>query len=152
MIKLIATVFGIGYIKGGGTFASIFTCLLVYYVLPADFTMNPWLVIPAFALVMVLGVVSGNIVEKEWGKDSYRVVIDEVAGMLLTMFFMPCTALNLLIGLVLFRFFDMVKPLYIRKMEGLPGGLGVMMDDVLAGIYAAIVLQVIVQLLPASIS
>jgi phosphatidylglycerophosphatase A len=54
----------------------------------------------------------------------------------------PITIPSLLAGLVLFRFFDIVKPLYIRRMEQLPGGVGVMMDDVLAGIYANVLLQI----------
>jgi phosphatidylglycerophosphatase A len=72
------------------------------------------------------------------------VVIDEVAGMLITLIFIPITLKCVLTGLVLFRFFDITKPLFIRKMESLPKGWGVMADDVLAGIYAHIVLTIIV--------
>jgi phosphatidylglycerophosphatase A len=81
-----------------------------------------------------------------WGKDSSKVVIDEVAGMLITLLFIPVTVNNLMVGLLLFRFFDIAKPLGIRKMEDLPKGWGVMADDVLAGIYAHIVLLVLVNL------
>ncbi|RZK12716.1 MAG: phosphatidylglycerophosphatase A, partial [Hymenobacter sp.] len=56
--------------------------------------------------------------------------------------FVPITTTSLLVGLVLFRLFDIAKPLYIRRMEQLPGGVGVMMDDVLAGIYANLLLQI----------
>lgn len=80
----------------------------------------------------------------EWGKDPSKVVIDEVIGMWITMIFIPFSWTNLLFGFILFRFFDIAKPLGVRKMENLKGGTGVMMDDVLAGIYANIVLQVIV--------
>jgi phosphatidylglycerophosphatase A len=83
--------------------------------------------------VLALGVRSAGKWKPEWGKDSYRVVIDEVAGMCLTLLFVPVRWPYLLIGLLLFRFFDIAKPLYIRKMEHLNGGWGVMMDDVLAG-------------------
>jgi phosphatidylglycerophosphatase A len=76
------------------------------------------------------------------GKDSYRVVIDEVAGMWVSLLFVPITTPTLVAGLVLFRFFDITKPLYIRRMEKLPGGVGVMMDDVLAGVYTNILLQI----------
>ena len=64
--------------------------------------------------------------------------------MLVTMLFIPANLYLLLAGLVLFRFFDIVKPLGIRKMEDLKGGTGVMMDDVLAGVYANLVLQAVV--------
>jgi phosphatidylglycerophosphatase A len=104
--------------------------------------------LPVLSVVIVtvfitfLGIYVGNKVEPEWGKDSYRVVIDEVAGMLVTMLFLPANLYLLLAGLVLFRFFDILKPLGIRKMEALPGGTGVMMDDVLAGVYGNIILQI----------
>ena len=86
--------------------------------------------------------------EALWGKDSYRVVIDEVAGMCLTLLFVPVRWQYVLIGLLLFRFFDIAKPLYIRKMEALDGGWGVMMDDVLAGAYSNLILQLIVHAKP----
>ena len=144
MNKLIASIFGIGYIKGGGTLAAMVTCILLYISWQLLGFYNPFYLLIVTIVITLLGIYVGNRVEPYWGKDSYRVVIDEVAGMLVTMLFIPANLYYLLIGLVLFRFFDMVKPLYIRKMEDLPGGTGVMMDDVLAGVYANIVLQVVV--------
>jgi len=98
------------------------------------------------AAILVLGTWSAGKVEAAWGKDSSKVVIDEVAGMCLTLLFIPIKWQYVLIGLVLFRFFDIAKPLYIRRMEQLNGGWGVMLDDVLAGVYSNIVLQLIVLL------
>jgi len=86
--------------------------------------------------------------EAKWGKDSYRIVIDEVAGMCLSLLFIPVRWQYMVIGLLLFRFFDIAKPLYIRKMEQLHGGWGVMMDDMLAGLYSNLALQVIVLFKP----
>lgn len=86
---------------------------------------------------------SADRVEEIWGKDHNRVVIDEVAGMCITLLFVPLKWQYTLIGLVLFRFFDILKPFGIRKLEKLPGGWGVMADDVLAGIYANIILQLV---------
>jgi phosphatidylglycerophosphatase A len=68
-----------------------------------------------------------------------------VAGMMITLLFLPMTLKYVLAGLVLFRFFDIAKPLFIRKMELLPKGWGVMADDVLAGIYAHVLLAIIVE-------
>ncbi len=82
--------------------------------------------------------------EAEWGEDPSRVVIDEAAGMYLTLLAIPVRWQYILTGLVLFRFFDIAKPLYIRKMERIGGGWGIMMDDMLAGVYSNIILQVIV--------
>lgn len=141
--KLIATFFGIGYIrKGAGTVAAIAICLIWFFI-PASEINNHWQVFIT-AVVTVLGTWSGNVVDSIWGKDSNRVVIDEVAGMLITLLFIPVTIQYITAGLVLFRFFDILKPLFIRRMESLPKGWGVMADDVLAGIYAHIVLYAIV--------
>lgn len=93
-------------------------------------------------MITALGIWNGNKVEADWGKDSSKVVIDEIAGMCISLWFVPVTMGNVIIALILFRFFDIVKPLYIKRLEALPGGWGVMLDDVVAGIYANIVLQI----------
>jgi len=144
MNKAIASIFGIGFIKGGGTVAAVVTCAALYLLWMQPWFNNPLYLLVLTILVTVLGIYVGDKVEPYWGKDSYRVVIDEVSGMMVTMLFIPHNLYFLLAGLVLFRFFDIVKPLYIRRMEAFPGGVGVMMDDVLAGVYANIVLQAIV--------
>ena len=142
MNKLIASIFGIGYIKGGGTIAAAVTCGIIWLLWTGGVSQHVFL---AMCLVVTLiGVYFGNQVEPEWGKDSYRVVIDEVAGMWVSVLFLPKTLPLLIAGFILFRFFDIVKPLYIRRMEAFKGGWGVMLDDVLAGIYANVILQVVV--------
>ncbi|GAB3932228.1 phosphatidylglycerophosphatase A family protein [Mucilaginibacter myungsuensis] len=149
MNKLIATWFGIGYIKGGGTIAAAVTCALIWYLWwPTKAGQSHWLFFLLTVLITLLGIYVGDKVERFWGKDSYRVVIDEVSGMMVTMLFVPHNLWLLLAGFILFRFFDMVKPLYIRRLEALPGGTGVMMDDVLAGLYGNIVLQIIIVCFP----
>jgi phosphatidylglycerophosphatase A len=142
--RLISTMLGIGYIpKGGGTVAAAVCCIAWYFALKGgngDFGI-PVLITLA---LLALGVWSAGKVEPRWGKDSSRVVIDEAAGMCLTLLFVPVRWPYMIAGLLLFRFFDIAKPLYIRKMEQLNGGWGVMMDDVLAGIYANLILQLVV--------
>jgi phosphatidylglycerophosphatase A len=141
--KLAATVFGIGYLgKGVGTIAAFFACTCWYLL-----WQNNYLILPSVLLtiaIIALGIWSGNKVEPLWGKDHNRVVIDEVAGMFISLLFVPVTIPYILIGFILFRFFDILKPLFIRKLEMLPGGWGVMFDDILAGAYANIILQAIV--------
>jgi phosphatidylglycerophosphatase A len=142
VFKVIASVAGIGYVKGGGTVAAVACCLGLYLARGSGVTVH---LIPAGLLtagLLAVGTLAAQRVEPYWGKDSYRVVIDEVAGMWISLLFVPITSLRLLVGLVFFRFFDIVKPLYIRRAEKLPGGVGVMMDDVLAGVYANILLQI----------
>lgn len=141
MFKLIATCLGIGYLKGGGTVAAGACCLALHLAHAGGATWQPWPTAALTAGLLAVGTLAAQRVEPHWGKDSYRVVIDEVAGMWVGMLLVPITGPRLLLGLVLFRFFDMVKPLFISRLEALPGGVGVMADDVLAGIYTNLLLQ-----------
>ena len=137
--KLISTSFGIGYIgKGAGTAAAVACCICWYFIQP---TYLP--AVAATIVITLLGIWSSTHVETIWGSDPQRVVIDEVAGMCISLLFLPSTIKYVIAALILFRFFDIVKPLFIKKMENLPGGWGIMFDDVLAGIYANVLLQVV---------
>jgi phosphatidylglycerophosphatase A len=139
--KITSTSLGIGYIgKGAGTVAAVAACICWYLVLGGGYASVPALIVTV--LITALGVWSGNVVESIWGKDHQRVVIDEVSGMCISLLFLPVTWKFVLAGLILFRFFDIAKPLFIRKLEALPGGWGVMADDALAGLYSNILLQV----------
>jgi phosphatidylglycerophosphatase A len=143
--KITSTSLGIGYIgKGAGTVAAAATCVVWYFT-----QLNGGNHLTAFIitlLITVLGIWSGNVIEALWGKDHQRVVIDEVAGMCIALLWVPISPINIILALILFRFFDIVKPLFIRKLEQLPGGWGVMFDDILAGVYANITLQIIIKL------
>ncbi len=139
--QIIASCFGIGYLKGGGTIAAMAICVLWYF---AFLHTNSYLPLLATLCTLLVGIWSGNVVDAVWGKDSSKVVIDEVAGMCIALLFVPISVVNVLIALFLFRFFDIVKPLYIRKLEALPKGWGVMMDDVVAGLYANVLINVFV--------
>ena len=142
--KLFSTSLGIGYIgKGGGTVAAI-ACCICWYLAWAG-TCPPLLVsVIITILITFIGVWSSSKVEPIWGKDPARVVIDEVAGMCISLLFLPVNVKYLFCALILFRFFDIVKPLFIRKVESLPAGWGIMMDDVLAGVYTNILLYAVV--------
>ena len=145
---LIVTTFGAGFspvapgtagaIVGGG-FLWLFHQLQWFSTFP-----NPLAFIGLIIVVVLLGIYATNKLEKEWGKDPSKVVVDELVGFWIAMVFVPFSWLNLLLAFGLFRFFDIAKPLGVRKMEQFKGGLGVMADDVLAGIYANLALQLIV--------
>ena len=141
--KLFSSVLGIGYIKGGGTLAAMACCICWYFAWNGGYPPILLSVILTVAITL-LGVWSSTVVEQIWGKDPGRVVIDEVAGMCIGLLFLPVQVKYLLCSLVLFRFFDIMKPLFIRKMESLPGGWGIMMDDVLACVYTNILLCAVV--------
>jgi phosphatidylglycerophosphatase A len=146
MDKAIATGLGIGYLrKGGGTVASVACCLCLYGVVPPGGALSVGAALLVTGGLLGLGLVTAGRVERHWGKDNYRVVIDEVAGMWISMMLIPVTVPRLLVGLLLFRLLDIYKPFFIRRAEKLPGGLGVMMDDVLAGLCTNVLLQVLVK-------
>jgi phosphatidylglycerophosphatase A len=138
MIKfhtLVASVLGIGYVgKGGGTIAATVYCI-IWFLLPPGYEKNKWQIIITI-LIIAIGTWSSGVVDSIWGKDSSKVVIDEVAGMAIALLFVPKNMAYMLVSLVAFRFFDIVKPLGIRNAERLPKGWGVMADDALAGLYA----------------
>ena len=144
VIKLIATCLGIGYLKkGAGTVAALFCCAM-WYLLKIDQTSGFQQSIQ-IAILFFVGVWSSSKLETAWGHDSNKIVIDEWMGMSVALFLVPVTWVNLVIAFVLFRFFDIVKPMFIRTAEGFPKGWGVMLDDLLAGIYSALILHLLIK-------
>lgn len=136
MASIIATAGGIGFLKkGAGTAAAVAFCI-AWYFFPMGYTYQVLLLV----VILAAGTWSATRMETVWSHDSNRIVIDEVAGMMITLAFLPNDGLYITTGCALFRFFDIVKPLGIGKAELLPRGLGVMADDVLAGMYAHLIL------------
>lgn len=147
--KTIATVCGLGFAPfAPGTFGAL-GAILFYYIL-MYFNIELPLVCLAGLIVIItlLGVWSTGKLTAEWGEDPSRVVVDEFVGILVTMIFIPVNHLNLWLAFVLFRFFDIVKPLGVRTVDQkLKGPWGVMLDDVLAGVYSCISLHLILYFL-----
>jgi phosphatidylglycerophosphatase A len=106
---------------------------------------SAWLAPVAVAVaiaVTLFGIAPSTVVARESGsKDPGFVVIDEVAGQMIALIGVPPHWKYLLASLILFRVFDIVKPFPLRRLEKLPGGTGIMMDDVGAGLYALVLLQ-----------
>ncbi len=98
----------------------------------------------AALLVTAIGIPAGTIVANETGKeDPQHVVIDEVAGQWIALIACPVDWRHALLALLLFRAFDIVKPWPARQLENLPGGWGIMLDDVAAGLYALLGMQIL---------
>jgi phosphatidylglycerophosphatase A len=137
----IATFFGTGYMPvAPGTWASLLTALIVYFT-PLSAAPLPLLAL-ATAAVYALGVPAAAASEAHFQKkDPRHCVIDEVAGQLISLWLLPRRAVLYAAAFLLFRFFDILKPFPVNKSEALPGGFGIMTDDVLAGVYAFAVLQ-----------
>ncbi|MCB0402972.1 MAG: phosphatidylglycerophosphatase A [Flavobacteriales bacterium] len=149
--KAFVTVFGSGYSPvAPGTCGALVACGMLWLFEKYDIlstTSTPLIFIGSIVVITIMGIIATNKLEAEWGEDPSKVVVDELIGMWITMLFIPLTWTTLLIGFILFRFFDIVKPLGIRKMEDLGGGIGVMADDMLAGIYANICMIIIIRFL-----
>jgi phosphatidylglycerophosphatase A len=144
LAKAIATCLGIGYIeKGAGTLSALFYCLLWYLIGISYLHLGIQLLI--ILILFCAGVVVSNMLEKEWGHDSNKIVIDEVLGMSIGLFLVPLDLRYVLLAFILFRFFDIVKPFYIRKAESFAKGWGVMLDDFLAGIYTSVILHIVIK-------
>lgn len=144
--KIVATGFGAGFSPiAPGTIGSIAACILLYFVtlfFPENYTFYIFHLI-LIILFTALGIFAVNKLENEWGHDSPRFTIDEIVGMWISVLFLPFTLQNIFIGFILFRFFDILKPFGIRSLEKVHGGWGVMLDDMLAGVYANIILRAI---------
>ena len=142
--SFIATSGGIGYLPlAPGTWAAGALAILWFFVCQKFPDTIIWQVLLA-CLLFIGGVYfSGKLIsDKE--KDPSFVVIDEVAGMAVTLLFIPLAWQNFVVGFILFRFFDILKPLGIKKMEKMRKGWGIMLDDILAGIYSNIVLHLLI--------
>ena len=134
----IATVFGVGYAPiAPGTFGSA-AGLVVWWLLPA----SPVAQAIAIVTIFIAGSWGGSVAERHFGRtDPGQVVIDEVMGMLITLFLNPVGWVGAFAGFVLFRIFDVIKPYPSNRLERLHGGLGVMADDGMAAVYANLVLR-----------
>jgi phosphatidylglycerophosphatase A len=141
----LASVFYIGFIPGApGTYASLATSLVFFVIVRLLHQPSSALHLSAVCLISLIGIlVSAQISRNTGVEDPSYIVIDEVAGQLLTFLFLPMNALNLTLGFVAFRIFDIKKPYPIRRLESLGRGVGVMADDLLAGVYGNLVLQLI---------
>ena len=141
MVTSLATGFGTGYAPfASGTVGSVPPWLIAYFLIA-----NDQLVLAIATLVSsIVSIWIAGQAESYFGHDSKKIVIDEWAGMFFTLIFIPYSLTNYLIAFFVFRALDVVKIYPARKSEGLPGGWGVTMDDVIAGVQSNIVTQIII--------
>jgi phosphatidylglycerophosphatase A len=133
-----ATACGVGYVPlAPGTFGSA-VGLLLWWALPA----SPYVQGAAIVILFAAGSWSGGVAERHFGRtDPGQVVIDEVMGMLITLFLIPVGWRGALAGFLLFRVADVIKPYPADRLEALHGGIGVMADDAMAAVYANVALR-----------
>lgn len=135
----IATALGAGYLPTApGTWGSA-VGLLLWIALPKLL----WFQLLAVGIVAVAGSWSGTVAERHFNRhDPREVVVDEVAGMMVTLALNPTGGLPwMFVAFVLFRAADIVKPFPVNRLERLPGGIGIMADDLMAGVYANLALR-----------
>jgi phosphatidylglycerophosphatase A len=144
----LATFFGVGHLRPGpGTYGSAAALLLWYAAAHAFHPGATHLALAttlAAVFITAIGIPASTLVARESGrKDPGFVVIDEVAGQLFALILMPADWAHALLALLLFRLFDITKPGPIRRLESLPEGAGIMLDDVAAGLFALLLAAVV---------
>ena len=144
----IATCGYLGYVPvAPGTFGSA-AGLVVFAAL--RWSGSPALEPAVIILLFAVGVWSANAAERHFGGvDPAPVILDEVVGMLITLAFLPVNITGAVVGFLLFRLFDVVKPWPANRLEAVHGGLGVMADDAMAGVYGNVAMRLLVVALPA---
>ncbi|PWT83819.1 MAG: phosphatidylglycerophosphatase A [Blastocatellia bacterium] len=134
----LATAAGVGYVRfAPGTCGSA-VGLAIWALLPTSPAVHATTIVALF----LAGTWSGSIAERHFGcRDPSQVVIDEVVGMLITIFLNPVGWAGAAGGFLLFRLADIIKPYPANRFERLPGGMGVMADDAVAAVYANLLLR-----------
>ena len=145
LVRFFATGFYSGYFPFAPGTAGSAVGLLIYWIPNFE---NTIILSVCTALMLIIGIVVSGKMERHFGDDPPIVVIDEVVGMWITLLLLPKSILLSLAGFILFRIFDIIKPPPARNLEALKNGWGIMLDDVMAGIYGNIVLQILVKLAP----
>ncbi|MDY0151217.1 MAG: phosphatidylglycerophosphatase A [Candidatus Cloacimonas sp.] len=146
----IATFLGIGFLPGmPGTWGSL-AAFGLYLLIPDGIFLGLglFIAIPVFILFCLASVYVSSKAELKLGHDSGHIVIDEVCGYFLAVMFLPQTWIIGIYAFELFRVFDIAKPFPINRSQNLPKGWGVVVDDLIAGIYANVLLQLIIIIYP----
>jgi phosphatidylglycerophosphatase A len=143
IIKSLSTFFYLGYLPLiPGTFGSIAGVVLFYLIRD-----NPAIYALFTLLLIILGFLVAGKMERMLGKKDARcIVIDEVCGMLLSLLFLPYDTKLVIIAFILFRILDSLKPYPVGRFQELRGSAGIMLDDIVAGVYTNIILQVVLRL------
>jgi phosphatidylglycerophosphatase A len=141
LIKLIATGFGTGYSPiAPGTCASVLAAFIYWFLMPS----NDYYCLFISIFIFFIAVMTAGNMEKYFNKkDDSRIVIDEIIGYFASVLFIPRSLIFFAAAFLLFRFFDIAKPLFIKKVQDWHGGWGVVCDDLFAGIATNLILQLV---------
>lgn len=149
--RFLATCAYIGYIPiAPGTFGSAAGVGL--FALERWLGVSPVVELAVIVVLFAVGIWSAGVVERELGIDPGPVVLDEVVGMLMTLALLPVNTTGVIVAFVLFRILDVVKPWPAGRFERLHGGLGVMADDAMAGVYGNLAMLLLMRVFPGWLS
>jgi len=140
IVKLFASGLFTGYSPVASGTAGSLIGLLIYYIPGFE---KLYVILPTIVVCFVLGLFASTKMEVVYGNDPPEVVIDEIVGMWISLLFLPKTILFAVTSFFIFRLMDIAKPFPARKFNEMHGGFGVMMDDAVAGIYANLVLELV---------
>jgi phosphatidylglycerophosphatase A len=143
LIKLFATGLFSGYSPVASGTAGSLVAFAIYCIPGFE---SPYTIGIVTVSTFLLGIPAASIMERRYGHDPSQVTIDEVVGMWIALIFLPKTLIAALSAFFLFRFFDIVKPFPARRFDNIHGGFGIMMDDVVAGIYANLLTRLVIML------
>lgn len=147
-IRAFVTGVGVGYLPiAPGTWGSL-AALLPVFTVHWLFPLHETVVLGSLVALLTFPAVvfSTRISRSEGDPDPSKIVIDEILGQMLCLLFVPVSAVSLGAGFFLFRFFDIWKPFPVRNSEKLPGGMGIVCDDLIAGVYAGLCLKILIWL------
>ena len=140
LVKLFASGLYSGYSPvASGTVGSA-VALAIYFIPGFEQT---WLMLAVILIAFFLGVKASLAMEQRYGHDPGEVTIDEMVGMWISLLFLPKDLFVAGLAFLFFRIFDIIKPYPARKFDNVRGGLGIMMDDVIAGVYTNLLMQVL---------
>ena len=141
--KILGSGFYTGYLpKAPGTFGS-FAALVIYLIPGFE---NPSFMILFISLFILIGVPIADKFEVVYGKDPSQCTIDEIVGMWITLLFVPKKIWFIGLAFIIWRVMDIIKPFPAGKLESIKGGWGIMLDDIIAGIYSFIIVQIVIDI------
>ncbi|MEO0234985.1 MAG: phosphatidylglycerophosphatase A [candidate division WOR-3 bacterium] len=139
LYSIVNTVFFIGYIKGGGTIVSFLFFLLLFFFKNVNFFIIYYL----FVFILFLSYVSISN-SKKFSGDDRKIVVDELLGALISVMFLPKNFFVMFFSILIFRYLDISKIFFLDKFENIEGPTGIILDDIMAGIIANLITQLII--------
>lgn len=142
--KIIGSGLFTGYFPYASGTAGSFAAVLIYLIPGFE---NPTIMLFFISFFTAIGIPVGTKFEKIYGKDPAQCTIDEFVGTWISLLFVPKKAIFILIAFIIWRIFDIIKPFPARQIENIKGGIGIMFDDIVSGLYALIIIHIIINLI-----